>query len=218
MELRRNPWFWFLVALFAIFAAFLVGPRVPDDEQLARCVVNVRLPGPFGLSLYWYCDFSEFMRLATNPAAVLEPDNTRQSRPGFIFAAALVTLPLSPLRGLATGLGVQVGGVGLDRGKVSNALASWPPAFVAYVLLNILLLVAAFGCLMKICRPGANSVESLILVAAGVLLLANDVVFCVWSPHTQLFNILVPILGVHAVIQAWSDRLRDRRYAVAMGQ
>src|SRR5262249_50724441 len=160
---RRNPaWFWFLVVLFTMLVAFLIGPPIPDDRQVANCVYNVRLKGPFGVSLV--CDSPEFMRLATHPTALLEPENNRQSRPGLVLAAALLTPPLSPLRELASYFGVQVELGNMNPGKVSNALASYPPAFVAYLLLDILFLAAAFGCLMKICRPTATRLETMIVV------------------------------------------------------
>jgi hypothetical protein len=216
MGLRENQaWVWFLVALFTAVLVFLIGPPIPDDQQAARCVINVRFRGPFGLSLA--CDSPEFLRLATNPTGLLEPQNARQSRPGLIFAAAFVALPLAPLRGLATRFGVHADPGDWDPHKASAGLANYPPAFVAYLLLNILFLAAAFGCLMKICGPGATPVETMIVVSAGLLLLANHTVKYVWTPHTQIFNILVPMVGVQAATQASSDGLRGRRYAAAAG-
>jgi len=215
MELRHPARFWFFGVLFIMLVAFLIGPPIPDDKQVANCVYNVRLKGPFGISLV--CDSPEFMRLATHPTALLEPENSRQSRPGLVLAAALLTPPLSPLRGLTRYFGVRVELGSMNPGKVSNAVASYPPAFVAYLLLDIVFLAAAFGCLMKICKPAATPLETTIVVAAGLLLLANHTVKFIWSPHTQIFNLLVPMLGVVAALQAWSDRLRDRRYALAMG-
>jgi len=222
---HNQAWFWFFVVLFIMLLAFLVGPPIPNDRQVADCVYNVHLKGPFGVSLV--CDSPELLRLATHPSALLEPHNNRQSRPGLVLAAAILTVPLSPLRGLAGSLGVRVqtedrvGSVQhgkMNPGKVSNALANFPPAYVAYLLLTILFLASAFVYLQKICRPAASPLETMIVVTAGLLLLANhNVKFFVWSPHMQVFNLLVPLLGVNAAMQAWSDGLRERRYAVAMG-
>jgi hypothetical protein len=216
---RRGPWIWFTVALAVTLVALLVGPRVPDDQQAAMCVVNIHLPGPFGLSLN--CDSPEHMRLASDPAALLDPQNPRQARPGLILAAALLALPLAPLRVVSARLQPQAQRADIDRARISNALANYPPAFAAYLVLNVLFLLLAFGCLVAICtRAGivACHGSTPILVALGILLLANDVteVF-LWSPHMQLFNILVPLLAVDATLRAYADGLGDRRYALAMG-
>jgi len=216
MGLKKNqPWLWFLVALFTMVGVFLIGPPIPDDQQTAKCVINVRLRGPFGLSLN--CDSPEFLRLATNPTGLLEWHNVRQARPGLIFAAAVVALPLAPLRTVAAHLGVQADPGEWDPRKAAAGLANYPPAFAAYLLLNILFLVAAFSCLMRICRPGGTPVETAIVVAAGLLLLANHSVKYIWGPHTQIFNILAPMFGVYVAQRAWSDGLHGRGFAAAAG-
>ena len=43
-----SPWPWFLLSLLVVMAALLIGPRIPDAQQVEYCVVNVHLPGPFG--------------------------------------------------------------------------------------------------------------------------------------------------------------------------
>ena len=78
----------FLITCSILMLSLLVGPRVPDDEQRTHCVDNIKIGGPFGISLN--CDSSEFMLLANNPELLLEKDNIRQSRPGLIYVAALL--------------------------------------------------------------------------------------------------------------------------------
>ncbi len=73
----------------------LVGPRVSSVDQSKYCVVNVNLPGPFGVSLN--CDSSELMRLAVNPSLLLDVNNIRTSRPTIILAAAGIAATISPL-------------------------------------------------------------------------------------------------------------------------
>src|SRR5262249_13048749 len=126
MGLKKNqPWLWFLVALFTMVGVFLIGPPIPDDQQTAKCVINVRLRGPFGLSLN--CDSPEFLRLATNPTGLLEWHNVRQARPGLIFAAAVVALPLAPLRTVAAHLWVQAGSRRVGPPQAPSWLANPSP-------------------------------------------------------------------------------------------
>jgi hypothetical protein len=214
-----RPWFWFVSAMLVAMVALLIGPRILDAQQVEYCVVNVHLPGPFGLSLN--CDSPEFMRLAANPAALLEPRNTRQGRPGLILAAAAMALPLEPLHNLASYLGVRAQRGDIEPGRISGALAEDPPAFAAYIVLNVATLLLAFYYLQRLCNPSgsvAGTAATIAAVAIGLALIADDVVkVFLWSPHTQLFNILVPLLCVHAALRGWSRGLAERGYAIAIG-
>src|SRR5664280_1010913 len=116
----RSFW-WFSVSFLFLMFALLIGPRLPDDQQATQCVVNVHLPGPFGIGLN--CDSPEFMRLAHEPSALLEPFNTRQSRPGLIGAAATLAWALSPLTSLADKLGITASRPDIDPQRIANALA-----------------------------------------------------------------------------------------------
>jgi hypothetical protein len=210
-------WLWLAAALAAIMLGLFVGPRVPDGRQAELCVVNVHLAGPFGISLN--CDSPELMRLARDPAALLEPRNTRQSRPGLIGAAALLALPLAPLADLAERAGARAARADIDPGRVANSLAKDFPGYVAYISLNVAFLLLSFGLFRRICAPLVASAESTaIAVSMGVLLVANDVVKAFgWSPHTQMLNILVPIFALYACVRAVEGALASRRFAVLTG-
>jgi hypothetical protein len=88
-----RAWLYFLLGLALLMGALLIGPRVADQDQQSSCVGNIALLGPFGFSLN--CDSPQFMALARDPSALLEPKNARQARPGLILAAALIQAPLS---------------------------------------------------------------------------------------------------------------------------
>src|SRR4051794_2622490 len=117
----RKAWLWFILGLAVLLVGLLIGPRVPDDQQSARCVVNIHLPGPFGISLN--CDSPEFLRLANTPSGLLEPKNTRQPRPGLILAATLISRPILPLVSLPVMLGVKAGRADIDPNRIGSALA-----------------------------------------------------------------------------------------------
>jgi hypothetical protein len=205
--------------LAVLLTGYLIGPRVTNNEQQSTCVGNVELAGPFGISLN--CDSPQFMWLAREPAGLLTPQNPRQARPGLIFAAALLAAPLSVL--------VPAGGAPkpVDTGiqnptEITESFTRDLPAYLAYVLLNIAILGASFFLLRKLIGrlSGASlgTPETIIAVSAGLLLVANDVTKAfVWSPHTQAFNILVPVMAVYATVWTRSGALMDRRFAVGLG-
>lgn len=208
----------FTAGLFILMAGLLVGPRVPYDQQAKYCIVNVYLPGPFGIGLN--CDSHEFMRLAREPSALLEPLNTRQSRPGQIFAASVLTWVLSPLRSVADRLVQKASRPDIDPQRVANALAKDFPGYVAYILLNIVILLAAFYFFRTLCLPWQdNGASALVALAAiGLLLVTNDVVKAfVWSPHNQMFNIFVPVFTLYAAMRVNAGALLQRRFAIVLG-
>ena len=213
----RSVW-WFAAALIVLMLGLFVGPRIADDQQVKHCVVNVHLPGPFGISLN--CDSPEFMRLAQHPDALLEPLNTRQSRPGLIAAAALLSWALSPLQSLADTLGIRARRHDIAPQRIANALAEDIPAYVAYIILNFATILAAFYLLRRICAPWSDdgTAALVILTAVGFLLTTNDVVKTfMWSPHTELFNILVPVFALYASMRANAGALLEHRFAIWIG-
>src|SRR5689334_373069 len=139
---RMKAWIW-LVAAFGIFvAALLIGPRVPYERQAEFCVVNVTIGGPLGISLN--CDSPEYLRLAREPSALLEPANMRQSRPGLVLAAAALAAPLAPLADLARRVGVSASRPDIAQARIDDSLAQDFPGFLAYALLNLGFMIACF--------------------------------------------------------------------------
>jgi hypothetical protein len=209
---------WFGIGLLALMLGLLVGPRVPYDQQAEHCIVNVYLPGPFGIGLN--CDSTEFMRLAREPGGLLEPFNTRQSRPGQIFVAAALTWILSPLRSLADRMVQKASRPDIDPQRIANSLAKDFPGYVAYILLNIVILLAAFYFFRKLCLPwqDGSTPTQLAVAAMGLLLVSNDVVKAfVWSPHNQMFNIFVPVFTLYAAVRTNAGALLQRRFAILFG-
>jgi len=209
-----RAWCWFALCLLLLLAGFLIGPRIAPDQQHENCVGNIELPGPFGIHLN--CDAPEFMALALHPSRLLQPQNYRQSRPGMILAAAAITRPLSAIvPSRETGAPPAD-----DPARIVDAFSRYLPAYPAYMLLNAGILLLTFHFWRKIVRfAGLDDPASLpIVVAVGLMLVANDVAKAFfWSPHTQMFNILVPVIAVYAALRAWQGALGDSRFAVGMG-
>jgi hypothetical protein len=214
-----RAWFWFILALSALMAALLIGPRVPDDQQEAYCVVNVRVAGPLGIVLN--CDSAHYMNLARDPGMLLAPGDERQNRPGMVLAAAILSMPLSPLADLPRTLGVTIGRSDLDPQSVNKALRNNFPQYAAYIVFNVTLLLLSFHYFRRVCeRDGVacDASATMVIVSLGLLLVANDVTKAfVWSPHNQIFNIFVPAFAVAAALRSWTCGLLDRRFAILTG-
>ncbi len=215
---RRSIWPCFLIAFGVLCLGLLIGPRVPDADAGYNCVGNVKLNGPFGFSLN--CDSPEFMWLAREPSGLLDHVNSRQSRPGMILLAALIQAPVSlvaPPEGPPTPVYQGL----YDPVRVAWSFSQDRPAYIAYILLNIAILLASFHVLRRVIERHAaarDAAAAVIVVATGLLLVANDVTKAfVWSPHTQMFNILVPMLAVYATQRAAAGAFADRGFALALG-
>ena len=215
----RSDFLAFIIALGLVMLGLLIGPRVADKDQVEHCVVNVDLPGPFGLSLN--CDSPEFMRLANNPSALLESNNTRTSRPAMILAASGIAATVAPLVPKPATIASAAARKDIDPARVASAMATMGAAYAAYLILNLLILSGAFLIMRQIMIEGAvagvrsdhvpQSGLSHAVTGFGLLLISNDVVKAfVWSPHTQMFNILAPILCIWILWMSWNDRLVGR--------
>jgi hypothetical protein len=215
--LGDRAWLWFSAGLVVLLLGLLIGPRVPERAQKDHCVGNIELAGPFGLSLN--CDSPQFMWLARQPEGLLEHRNARQSRPGMIVAAALLTRPLS-LVAPPGGPPLPVTQGLLETERITPALARDLPAYLAYILLNGALLLLCFHFVRKMVAPaGVNDGPGMVIVAAiGLLLIGNDVTKAFfWSPHMQLFNVFVPVLALYATLRVFDGAPFDRTFALGLG-
>jgi hypothetical protein len=141
MRLRLvQAWLWFIFGFAALVTGLLIGPRIPDELQRDNCIGNIHLGGPFGIHLN--CDAPEFLALATNPNALLGKRNYRQSRPGLILLAAILTVPLSVFSSAV----VDTVPPKDDPERIIDSFARYFPAYVAYMPLNAGILLLSFRC------------------------------------------------------------------------
>ena len=214
--MTRRAWLGFVVALSALAMGYLVGPRVADLDQRHYSIGNVELPGPFGIGLN--CDSPVFMALAREPSGLLSPNSSRQTRPGLILLAAALRAPLALFAEARRPLSrPPPNAFSYDPGRISAAFRADLPAYVAYTLLNFAFLLGTFACLLGIVRPllRPDAATTLIVVSVGVLLLANDVTKAfLWSPHTQLLNILGPVFAVYCAARVLDGALARTRIAL----
>lgn len=212
-------WIWlgFIVGLAFLMTGFLIGPRVPAKDQEANCVANINLPGPFGFGLN--CDSPELIWLAREPSGLFTKKSRRQSRPGLIFTAAVLQVPLS----LVVPFGAPPQIIGWGDAGINKFFKNNLPTYLAYILLNIGILIASFFILRKVTEPEHNgraidSGSALLVISTGLLLVANDVTKAfVWSPHMQMFNIFVPVLSLYVTLRLLHGGLFDRSFVLGIG-
>lgn len=186
----------FLAAIFlAVFfcLGLLIGPRISDQDADASCLRNFHFTSQLGFSMN--CDSPGFIEEAIDPAKLLEKDNLRQSRPGLIYLAHFVSLPISKLSALLKPSDADSLHGAAYPLYVKSVFFTWFPVYLSYEILNFIILLAAvtlFSFLVRQVFP-----ETLLALPLGLLLVFNDLVKAYfWSPHTQMFNVLLPIVCV----------------------
>lgn len=183
----------------------LFGPRVANDQMLSECVTNLDLPGPFGISLN--CDSPDFLLAAAHPSLLLKEKKVRQSRPGLILAAYALSKPFVPVLRAAR---LLLDATPFERvfAKELNGRALFEvlPAYLAYLLMNFLLLLSAARLFVSL-HKGTEQLIPLCVAALSLLVVANDITKAFFfSPHTQLFNILVPLLCIWGGLKSWDEK------------
>jgi hypothetical protein len=165
--------------IIVIVHLFFVAPLLPDSQQQARCVENVHLTSWLGYAAS--CDSNEFIFDARNPGTLSVAKSFRQSRPLQITVAALMER-------------VEKRVVEPTVGRPYNFPLS--PGWFPYVVLNFVLLLAALLLFDQLVLPGRRRLE-LAVGALVVLLCASDVVKgFFWSAHTQMWNVLLPLISI----------------------
>ena len=155
------------------------GPRVPGGLRLRRVHVPSRGREPLAPAL--------------EPDFASPTDFTYQSRPLHIGLAALLGRVLQPVAGLA------IPPDALFQGR--TPVRRFAGAYVAYVLLNVGLLVAAAVVLHDalIGRVWDTARETAALLAAlAFMILSPTVKAWLFTPHTILWGVVIPLWALAA--------------------
>lgn len=177
---RRSRW---LLIVSCSFAGVLAGAHLlllaPMSNDLG-CATAVHVNHCMAYPLN--CDSPEFTKLAQHPRLLLAYDNTRQSRPGYVALGAAVTRIVGP----------AAAKLGLDRayGEISSA-------YIPLILINLIVAVATVALLVWLL--GRFGTPLPVVVALCSLLVLNDLMKAFfWTPHQQLFLLLVPLATIVA--------------------
>lgn len=188
------------ILLFQLFAFGLLagGPRVTAGEGPEHCVWNARINAWLGHSLN--CDSYEFIRDGADPENVFGPEGKRQSRPGAALFVYAVSRPLLLLFGtLQDDPGRIVAFMDMGDGgeRYEIRAAELAASYAAYMFLHILILGGAAALYLRtLGLRGKAAFDSAAGLAALAVMVNNISKQFLWSPHTQLFNVLAPLLAV----------------------
>jgi hypothetical protein len=192
---RVRGWLLALVSLAGVLAGTQLVLFAPMQNKLL-CATPIRLGDSRAYPLN--CDSALYMELAHHPSLILQPDSLRQSRPGYIALSALMTRVFGP----------AAHALGLDQ-----AYGQSDTAYIPLVLINLIVLVTAVIIMTRLLsRLGT---PTLVTAALCLLLIVNDVTKAFfWTPHQQIFNILVPVATI--AITRWVLQARPSWLAVAV--
>src|SRR5262249_40571660 len=155
------------------------------------------------------------------PSVLLGTGTPMQSRPGMPVAAWLVALPLQPLASLVPHLVNKPERADIDPARIAGALQSFGPQYVAYILLNLLILCGSFYLFGRIYRAHQPSDQpetvTIVAVSFATLMIATyPVTNYLLTPHSQLFNTLAPLLALFFAIRANEGALADIRFCAVV--
>lgn len=217
--------------LYAI--GLFLGPKVPAEEELSRCVRNVHLPLGLGTSVN--CDSGNFLRIANDPRLLFErkrivdgrplvPGAMEQTTPALAVTVRLLQWPIDFVLDLSgIDLSGLTGGVteslntpvvdhieGYDVNKSLPNIKALLSTYIAFVVTHGLILLCAAACYFAVLRR--RGIDNVVLYACG-LLIVNDVskIF-LYSPHSQFFNILAPALTYWLVYRIIEDESAPRAF------
>ncbi|MCW5198705.1 hypothetical protein VU07_03540, partial [Desulfobulbus sp. F4] len=195
--------FYSFFAILSIFmVTLMIGPRIPDDQQRKYCIHNIYINNIFGFSLN--CDSPDFIILANNPGKLLEKNNVRQDRPGFVLFASLIRFSVSLLQPEAEGYAK------LRIGRNTKFIEmEYIYIYFYYILMNILFVLTSFFLYVKLFDESCRKIWAIFFI--GLLFIYNDITKAfTWSPHTQIFNIFVPLFCLWCFIEVADRRMFER--------
>lgn len=184
---RRAQWL-VLNALLVTTAAHLL-MLAPPPPAGTPCVASQRVWGP--LEMVVSCDSIEFVRVAEHPGAL--STSFRQTRPLQTMGAAL-----------------------LSRAQVGYG-PHLSPAWFSFVVLNFVTLVTALMVFRELVAPEGRAAAVAVAIL-GVFLAFNNVVKgFFWSAHTQMWNVLMPLVSIAISVAFLRQPDRDWRVMLAAG-
>jgi hypothetical protein len=181
---RRSRWLLItsgsLAGVLAGAHFLLLAPMVSNPGCAEIVHVNQYMAYPLN------CDSPEFMVLAQHPHRLLTRHyDLRQSRPGYVAVSAVATRIVGPVAAR----------LGLDR-----AYGETNHAYIPLILINLVVAVAAVVLLVWLLNRFGTPVP--VVIALCSLLVLNDLMKAFfWTPHQQLFSLLVPLVTI--VLGRW---------------
>jgi hypothetical protein len=197
----RHFVFGFLLAIgLQIFSLFRNYPENPKCGKLIE---------PFGgFSVLINCDSAVFMKDADNPARLLDGTSDYQDRPAHAFLISLI-LKLYRFLNLPD---KEFNVTGLSGSQYSYSAISYIlfVGFNLFVLtLAIFLIVSMFNRIEFRQTASSKNLTLVTFLAVGILSANELTKTFFWTPHSQMFNLLLPAVACYLVLTIKSFNLKS---------
>ena len=195
------PFLFWSIILFYLFL-LLIGPKVSDSEQKKYCVRNFEINSFLGHSMN--CDSADFMKNAIEPKKLLEENSIRSARPGLIWAAHLIAIPINKIT-------ETLNSIYKKKTKINNEGIKIHPKiiYISFILINFFLLFSSIYFFFKIF---GNSIFNILHYKIWYLWFAQFLVIneithqFFWSPHTPILNIFNAVISIYFALKIIKDK------------
>lgn len=196
--LRRRDFVIAAVLVSVAMSLILVSPRPPAGINRYWRFQTVELGGPF--HIVKNVDSWEFEHDAAHPADLFTFDHRHwQSRPLSIWLAWVLAHPfraagmqspqiMTPAEGRAM----------LIKPPFPDVYTSYSPEYAGFIVLNWLLLVVS-ALLLKPLVRGNSFFEPQVILPLSMLLVNSVTKAFFWTPHVQIFSVLMPMVSLSLV-------------------
>jgi hypothetical protein len=199
---RGHRGVWFVVPLVCLTMGvnILLQAQPQPPPGVAACLFDYPLRE--GFRFFLNCDSPAFLDLARNPSSVFE-DPVRQSRPLTFAIPYVIARPLMLLPATSA---VPIG-------------APYQPAFFGFIVMNVAALAAGLVLFARLLELAAEHVAGPELLVGLLIVGANDLTkLFLWTPHSQIFNILTPCLTLYLSFRLFARRRPlGARQAIVLG-
>ena len=188
--------------ILAAAGIFLLSPPAPPSQTRIGCCSNMRITRSLGFP--WNSDSHVFVGIASRPDAMCDTGGAGglwQSRPLFVLLGALARSWWKTAFDLA----------GFHPRLATEDVPGW----LGFVLLNLATLTVALRLFVSLFARLSTPPPVLLLLAS--FLAWNQVVkVFFWNAHTQMFNVLVPVLAIGWCADALAGTVSGRRQSGRM--
>jgi hypothetical protein len=191
------PYVMFGTFCFAFTLGLLLFHHIPDNYSEKKSF-NYTLYAHYYAVLNY--DSPEFLKDSTYPIELLEKTSIRQSRPGLILLVAGLNKVALPFRNSITHL-FRASGTEIPKEEIVP--------YVLYVFLNYLFLFLSFFIFMRILLKDVSFVSFSVIFLGGLFVFNDLLKAFLLTPHTQIFNLLAPLVCLYTFQEIKNHNLFD---------
>lgn len=203
-DIRRAPnylvtnWRWIVLYSALILIATHAMMLAPTPPPGSHCVETQHVWGP--LEMVLSCDSKQFVASARQPATLLEYQSWNQARPLGVMVASLLTRVEAGVLKNHHPYGVRL-----------------QPGWLPYIMLNFLLLLVSLMIFKRLNAPTSVTAAAVVAVLSVFLVFSDVVKGFFWSAHTQMWNMLMPLLSIALSCSLLRRPVRSSLFMAATG-